>query len=387
MTAAFVMGISSGVQTIASRRVGEGHPELAGIPLNGGLVLAAGIALPWSLFLIYIAPEIFPLLIDDAGVVDVATPYFQVRSIGLVGLGLNFAFRGYWNGVDRSMLYMRTLVLMHVVNIFLNWVFIFGNLGAPELGATGAAVATVVATYLGAAYYFLLGWREARGSGFLEAWPGREVYRSLLTLSVPRGIQQTLFAAGLVVFSVIVGMIGTEQLAVHQVIVNILLVCVLPGVGFGLAGATLVSQELGRGQPEEAERWGWDVVKIGAVAITVIASPALIFPEVLLAGFVHDPDTLALGVAPLRVVALGITIDVVGVILMNAVIGAGATRTSAAVSILTQWLLFLPVAFIVGPVMGWGLTAVWIANMCYRVVQTGIFAVIWKRGAWKTIEV
>ena len=76
-------------------------------------------------------------------------PYLQARLFGMVGVGLNFAFRGYWNGINLSVIYLRTLVLMHTCNIFLNYVLIFGAWGFPEMGATGAGVGTAIATYLG----------------------------------------------------------------------------------------------------------------------------------------------------------------------------------------------------------------------------------------------
>jgi len=386
-SAAFIMGLSSGVQTIAARRVGEGRDSEVAIPLNGGLLLAVVIALPWTALLVYAAPHFFPLLIEDPEVVDLAVPYFQIRTVGLMGLGMNFAFRGYWNAISRAVLYMRTLVFMHLINIFLNWVFIFGNLGAPELGATGAGLATMIATYCGAAYYCWLGWREAREAGFLRSLPASSTLAGILRLCVPTGIQNTFFAGGLLTFSVIVGMVGTAELAANQVIVNILLVGILPGVGFGLAGATLVSQSLGREEPAEAKRWGWDVAVIGGVAITVVALPGIFIPEVLLGVFIHTEETLALAVSPLRVVAYGIPFDVIGVILMHAMIGAGATRASAVVSILMQWCLFLPAAYLIGPVMGLGLTEIWMANMAYRFLQTLVFTGLWRRGDWAKIKV
>jgi len=166
-----------------------------------------------------------------------------------------------------------------------------------------------------------------------------------------------------------------------------LLVGILPGVGFGLAGATLVSQSLGREEPAEAKRWGWDVAVIGGVAITVVALPGIFIPEVLLGVFIHTEETLALAVSPLRVVAYGIPFDVIGVILMHAMIGAGATRASAVVSILMQWCLFLPAAYLIGPVMGLGLTEIWMANMAYRFLQTLVFTGLWRRGDWAKIKV
>jgi len=114
---AFVLGLSTGVQAMAARRVGEGRLAETAIPLNGGLLLALTIAVPWSALLISLAPEYFPLLTGDTAVVEQGVPYLQARLFAMFAMGMNFAFRGYWNAVDKSILYMRTLISMHVVNI------------------------------------------------------------------------------------------------------------------------------------------------------------------------------------------------------------------------------------------------------------------------------
>ena len=88
-------------------------------------------------------------------------------------MGTNFVFRGYWNAVNLSAIYMRTIILMNVINIFLNWVLIFGNLGAPALGVLGAGIGTTTALSIGSLAYLLTAYRRARGGGFLARRPDR----------------------------------------------------------------------------------------------------------------------------------------------------------------------------------------------------------------------
>ncbi|MGB5223068.1 MAG: MATE family efflux transporter, partial [Polyangiales bacterium] len=210
---AFILGLSAGVQAMAARRVGEGRSGETAIPLNGGLLLALGLAVPWSAVLITFAYDYFPILTSDVAVVEQGVPYLRARLVAMFAMGMNFAFRGYWNAVDKSILYMRTLIFMHIVNIFLNWVLIFGNLGAPELGAPGAGVASAIATIFGTASYFLLGRSYARDSGFLSGLPSRETLKSILRLAAPAGLQQFFFAAGMTVFLMLVARMGTPELA------------------------------------------------------------------------------------------------------------------------------------------------------------------------------
>ncbi len=383
---AFILGLSAGVQAMAARRVGEGRSGETAIPLNGGLLLALGLAVPWSAVLITFAYDYFPILTSDVAVVEQGVPYLRARLVAMFAMGMNFAFRGYWNAVDKSILYMRTLIFMHVVNIFLNWVLIFGNLGAPELGAPGAGVASAIATIFGTASYFLLGRSYARDSGFLSGLPSRETFKSILRLATPAGLQQFFFAAGMTVFLMLVARMGTPELAATKVIIDLILVGILPGIGFGLAAASLAGQALGRGEPDDAKRWGWDVVKIAVGVVAVLSVPAVLFPELVLSGFIHDPATLALAKNPLRVAAGFLFIDSVGMVLMNALTGAGDTKRVMYIAVSFQWLIFLPLVYLVGPHMGFGLVVVFALQGGYRGLQALTFASMWQRGRWQTID-
>ena len=188
MASAFITGLSAGVQAMAARRLGEGRTTASAEPLNGGLLLAVGLALPLSGIPIFFADEIFGLLVDDPEVVVLGVPYFQARLFAMVALGINFAFRGYWNGVNMSKIYMRTLLVMHASNIALNWVLIFGHLGLPALGVAGAGIGSAIATFIGSGLYLIQGWRMARANGFLQRLPSRGTMLTMLRLSVPTGI-------------------------------------------------------------------------------------------------------------------------------------------------------------------------------------------------------
>ena len=386
MATAFITGLSTGVQAIVSRRKGEGEDDCAAIPLNGGLVLAIVAAIPLTVALFFLVPSFLPYLIEDGAVIAVGVPYLQVRMIGILATGVNFTFRGYWNGVNLSKLYMRTLVVMHVTNVALNYVLIFGKFGFPELGATGAALGTVGSLYVGALYYLWLGLRHAREAGFLAGIPERSVLWTMVRVSLPTSVQNFFFAAGLTLFFKIVGMIGTDELAASQVLINLLLVGILPGLGFGLASATLVGQALGAGDPEAAKRWGYDVAKIAVGFIFLLSLPALLFPELLLALFLSkEPATLEMARWPLRFIAATIAFDVWGSVMMNSLLGAGDSRRVMVVSIAMQWAVNLPLAYLFGPVLGFGLLAIWAIQSLYRVVQAAILTIFWARERWTTI--
>jgi len=387
MAVAFIMGLSAGVQAIAARRVGEGRRDETASGLNSGLLIAVLVSVPWSLLLIVFADRLFPLLVDDPEVVALGVPYFRARLVGMVAVGTNFAFRGFWNGIGQSRRYLQTLVIMHSCNLVLNWVLIFGHFGVPALGAVGAGIGTTIATFLGTGIYIVLALRHAKGTGFLRRMADRRTMASMLRLSIPAGTQSFFFATGMTAFFWIIGRIGTAELAASNVLVQLLLVAILPGVGFGLAAASLVGQALGRGDPEDAVTWGWDVGRLAMIVVGAGALVGVIAPELLLRIFLHEDQTIALARFPLRLLGLTMTIETLGSVLMNALLGAGASKTVMIVSVSLQWGLFLPVAFLIGPVFGFGMSAVWAAQVGYRCLQGLIFASIWRSRSWLDLKV
>ena len=113
----------------------------------------------------------------------------------------------------------------------------------------------------------------------------------------------------------------------------------------------------------------------------------VIVPELLLSVFIHEPETMQLAIWPLRLIGLFIAFDGVGMILMNALFGVGASKAVMQVSMLMQWCVFLPLAWLIGPVWGGGLMAIWLLQVAYRAIQVGIFGHIWRKGNWQSIKV
>ncbi len=387
MSQALILGLSTGVQATVARRKGEGRLNETAVFLNAALLIVLIFGPLFSALLYGLVPLFYPYLNGDPDVIRQGVPYLQVRILATVFVGMNFSFRGYWNAIDMSRLYMSTLIVMHASNIFLNWVFIFGNLGAPELGVTGAGLASALSTVIGSATYFWLGSRHARVNGFLKRKPRRREIASVVRLSLPNGIQQLFFAAGFTVLFWIVGQVGTKQLAAATVLINVTLVAILPGLGLGLAAATLVGQALGRGDPDDAYRWGWDVAKFAVVILGLLGVPMWLVPDLMLSAFIHDPETMDLARWPIRLVGLTMAIEAVGLVLMHALLGAGDSKRVMLVAVSAQWIVFLPIAYLVGPALGFGLLGIWILQGTYRTLQAGLFRKLWEQRDWARIRV
>lgn len=384
---AFVMGFSSSVQSMAARRKGEGNENVMAVPLNGGLLLAVITGIPITIITFILTPYLFPYLNHDAEVVRLGIPYLQARLLSITVVGLNFSFRGYWNGIDRSKCYMSTLVLTNVLNIFFNWIFIFGHLGVPAYGSTGAGIASTLAIVCGTVIYFIMGYKWAKPNGFLQYKPDMESIRTLIRLALPTGTQQTFYAGGLVMLCWIIGLVSTTALAAYNIIVMLLLVGILPGIGLGVSSTSLVSQALGREDPDDAERWGWQITGVAVVLLLLIGLPMVVIPTQLLSLFSDDMDVIAVGKVPLQLTCLILGVEAIIIVCINSLLGAGDSARVMRISILMMWGLYIPLAYIAGPVLGAGLTGIWIIQLIYKIIASIVFAFMWKRRKWEGIKI
>ena len=385
MCQALILGISTGVQTTAARRKGEGRPGRAAAVLNTALLLVLIIGPLVSLVLIQLAEDAYPLLNDDPQVIAFGVPYIEWRLGAIVFVGMNFAFRGYWNALDMSRVYMNTLIMMHVCNIVLNYALIFGNFGAPAYGVTGAGMASAISMGIGTLIYLFLGFRHVAKDGFLRKLSTRHETGGLIRVSLPAGLQQLFFAAGLVAMFTIIGKIGTPELAAANVLITVLLFAILPGLALGIACTTLVGQALGRADPEDAYCWTWDVSKITVILLTVLGLPMWLVPDLVSSIFIHEADTRDLARWPMRVMGLTMPVEAMSFAFMHGLLGAGDARRVMFVSIGTQWLVFLPLAYLIGPFLGFGLLGVWLLQGGSRALNAFLFVEMWRGRKWQNI--
>lgn len=387
MITAIVFGLSSGVQAQTARRHGEEDITQRAQALNAGLLLALIVALPLTLLCLWQAPRLLGLITQQPAVQAVGVDYFHWRVLSLLPVAMMLCFRGYWNGIQQTGIYLRIILIMHGVNVLASIGLIFGFAGLPEMGAAGAGAGTTLAMFVGVLLWARHTGRHARISGYLQQLPGRGTLMMTLSLASPHSFQQLWFAAGYAALFWILGQIDTASVAVGHVLVNLSLLLILPGVGLGLAAMSLVGQALGRETPEDAHRWGWDVVRIAWACLALLALPMLLFPDAVLALFLHDRELIALGRLPLQLTALMIVLDAAALVLAQALLGAGANRTVMSVTLCMQWLIFLPLAWWIGVELGYGLFGIWWAQLGYRCLNSLSFALIWQRRRWQWLAI
>ncbi len=382
MSQAIILGLGVGVQAFTSRRIGAGQKQDAAEPLKVALLIAvlAGGFLTALLFLI--SKPLFSVFANDPAVLESGTEYFRWRIVSVIPVAANVSFRGFWNAIDKPSVYLRTLILMHILNVALNYGFIFGNFGLPAMGVSGAALASTLATIFGSLLYMLQAWYAARPYGFRHKGERRGLLHNVVKLAIPTGVEQLLFAAGFALFFAIVGRIGTQELAALSVLINILLLCFLPALGLGLAATTLIGQAMGRQEQDDAYAWGIDVAKLAAKVLFVIGVVLALFAKPILSLFIYNEATLVLAIPPLQMTGMFVWTEGIAMVLMQALLGTGATRDVVWANVVGQWLIFLPAAYLVGPVLGFGLFTVWVIMGLQRVGIAVFFVFRWRNKHW-----
>ena len=384
---AFVIGVGPAVQGIVARRRGQGSTDPKCLPLNGGLLAAVIIGLPLMLLGYFGAPFFVSLISSDPKVTAIAIPFLRLLYLAVIGAGMNVAFKGHWTGMERPNLYMSIVLLMNCIKIVSNYALIYGNFGAPALGATGAAISTSIAMYSGVIVNVVLTRVKFPNEGFLSVMPGKALVQRIIKLGIPATMQEFFFAAGYLVFFWLVGQIGTAELAALNVMVRIGMVLSILAMALGSASATLVSRTIGEGDLEGAAQWGWDSAKLGVISISALALPLVIFPRFFLSIFLSDPHTIDIAVLPWQLITGTAGLGSLIYVFAYTLVSVGDGNRVAMISFGTQWLFFLPVAWFVGPYLKYGLLEISIVEIAYGALATALITAVWAQRRWQKIKI
>lgn len=384
LTVSLVMGLSAAVQTLVARRMGAKQSEIAGKPLMAGLILGTLISLPITLFFYLFSSNLMSLFSSDQDVLAIAQPYFEWRTFAIIGIAFNFCFRGYWAGIGETRSYLKVLLWMHIANVFFSYILIFGipALSIPAYGAEGSGMGTCIAIFIGTVAYLKLSLKKAGHHGFSLHIPSKAMMTSLTRLAIPNSLQQGFFALGVSVLFMIIGLIGSDEQAIGHILISIALLLILPSVGLGIAATSLVSHSLGGKDPESAYRWGWEVVRLAMCLMLILGLPISIFAESILRIFTADEHLITLGTLPLQITGLSIIFEVTAMVLTQALLGAGASRKVLAINFVMQWCFLLPLAYLIGPHLGYGLLGIWFVQSAQRISSSALYASLWHRRNW-----
>lgn len=379
----FAMGMLLGLDTLVSQAFGADRIEECHRWLLHGVVLCLLLVLPVTALLLLVSRGL-----DGWGltpeVLVLTHPYLDVVTWSVLPLLLFFAFRRYLQGLGAVRPIMITLVAANLVNVAANWILVFGKFGAPALGVSGAAWATVLSRAVMAASLMgiIIHREHGRRPGLFHtplAIDSRWL-RRLAHLGWPAALQLTLEVGVFAAASALAGRFPPASLAAHQIALNLAGVTFMVPLGIGAAGAVRVGHAVGRRDGPAAARAGWTALLFGGCFMCTAAVLFLAVPRILIGAFTADPAVLETGAALLAVAAVFQLFDGLQGVGTGVLRGIGDTRTPMLWNFAAHWVLGLPLAYTLAFNMGLGVIGLW-WGLSLGLTICGIALVIvwWRR--------
>jgi putative MATE family efflux protein len=257
------------------------------------------------------------------------------------------------------------------------------------LGPIGAAYASVGSSALILGLTLGLLWRGRAGvrigGGSWRVDLARQ--RALLDIALPSMGESFLFSIGLIALGGLVIRLGTESFAAHQLAIQLETLSFLPCIGFAGAAAALVGQSLGMRDPERATRAGWAAARMAILWTSTMGVIFVLLPAQSLGIFTSDQTVIAAGIGAVIVAGLGQPAQALIFALGGALRGAGDTRFTLAATIVNWFVVRFPLAVLLGVILGYGLTGVWVAIMIDYGVRAGLMAARFRSGRWQRLRV
>jgi putative MATE family efflux protein len=386
--------ISVGTQALVARRYAEGDRKAAGAVLGNAAYFCVAAGAVFSVVGVLCLPWLVRLMIPRPEVQVVAIAYTRWRLLAVISMSATMSIKAFFDGIGKTHVHLVAALVMNVFNVAMCWIFIFGHLGAPAMGAPGAGLAAFIATWIGLAIMVMYAWLVRR-----EYQPMRlanlsgKIIWSLLKLSVPAACATVVMMGGFGLFARIAGQLdkGSIGEAVNEAantdIVETLKLTFTACMAFGTATATLISQSLGRKQPEEAQKWGWASVRLGLVIFGVVGlCEGVLFTDQVAHFISNSTAVRAAAIFPLHIMGVATPLIAVAMILTEGLFGAGNTRFVAVAQLLLIFAWLVPAAYVLGIVLNVGLRGVWISAFVYSCLAAAALSSKFAGGTWKKIK-
>jgi MATE family multidrug resistance protein len=379
-------GMLAGVNTLVSQAEGANDRPAAGVAFWQGIYL--GLFLSVLVFVLWpLAPHLMAWTGASPEVQENAAAYMQIRLFGAFGLMLLMACDNFYRGIGRTDVPMWFGFVKVFLNSGANYVFICGHFGVPAMGAVGAAVGTAIAnTVIGFAMFAYLFLRPEFRDVY-QLLPRvrfhRRVFRALVVLSLPIGIQTFMEMGGFSVFTAVVARLGDPQLAATDAVIHAWSAAFMIAFSLSVAAQTLVGQCIGAGAKEDARRVTLRILRLGGGIMLVLALVYVLLPETLMALFVRasEREVLLPFARPLfTIVAVCLFFDLIFNVIAGGLRGAGDTTYAMFANVAAAWLVFVPLTLYVAP--RYGLVAAWSCVIVYFATMSFLIWLRFRGTAW-----
>lgn len=336
----------------------------------------------------------------SGNVVAQETAYFNTLCMGSVLLLMSTALGCFFSGRRQTIVVMCVNVISVLINVVLDYGLIFGNGGLPELGITGAAMATLLARGCDILMFVVLIRHSLKRSvlPMRSTWrPSRMLLRKYLRYGVPSGLHYFVDNSAFLIFLLIVGSLSRDDMAATNLAFSVNSLIFIPLLGFGTAVQTLVGHHIGAGLPDAAVRTTWNAVRMGAIWTGVAALLLVWFPQTSLQPFLTFAEApaasgdsvrvvLPVAVRLLRFVSIYSVFDALAVVFASALRGAGDTLFPMLITMLSSWFVMTLPAWLIARSAGATVQTLWLACTAHIMFLGTAMLLRFLSGKWKTIH-
>ncbi len=378
------IGLSTAATAIVARRIGEKNPEAAAHAGAQSLIIAFILTLVVSTIGFIFADDILRFMGASEDVVSEGTVFTRIMLGGSLVIILLFLINGIFRGAGDAAMAMRSLWIASIINIILCPILI------DLYGLKGAAIATVIGRSSGVIYqcYHLF-----KGSGILRFQ--RKLFafdfpliRSLVSIASPATLQFVIASGSWIILARLVAETGgTTASAGYQIAIRNAVFFILPAWGLSNAVATLVGQNLGANKIERAEKSVWMTTKFTLAFMALVMCLFLFFSRPIIGIFTDDPDIAAYAVLSLQIFGTGYLFFGLGMVMTQALNGAGDTKTPTFINFVCFWLFQIPLAYFLAVTLDMKATGAFIAIPAAESMVAIVSYYYFRKGKWKTVKV
>ena len=374
------VGVSTALTSLVSRAIGSKDYKKAEIIANAGIKIAVVLAFIFFSLLFFIPDKILNLAGATKEMLPLATRYAKISSFSFFLLTLSSTTNGVFRGVKDTKTSLYVAGSINIVNLFLDYVLIFGNLGFPEWGITGAAVATVAGNFIG----ILLQWSRLKKLPFkisLFSYVSKKDIWEIIRFAIPSGLQEANFSLSRLLGLTFILSLGTTAFAANQIGIAIEAISTMPGWGVAIACTALVGHSIGENNPNKSQEYTLYSTIIASIFMGVLAVFFFFIPKTLVSFFINKQEinVIRIGAICLQVAAFEQIPIAIVTVLGSYFKGIGNPKTPFYVSFFTNWFLRLPIAFYLISILRLPVYIYWIITTFQWLLESIILYYLYRK--------
>jgi putative MATE family efflux protein len=386
---AVAIGLGMGVTAMVSRRIGAQDRDAAAHVTGQAIWVGGALAVVIGVCGVMYAADLLRMMGASDDVIAVGEGFTAMLLGGSASILYLFLLTAAFRGTGDAPVALRSLTLANAINIGLDPCLIFGLGPFPELQVTGAAVATTIGRGIGVVYllYYLFGGKGRFRFAMRHLVLAPQLISRMIRISVGGVGQFLISTSSWIAIMRVVALYGSAPIAAYTVALRLVEFALLPAWGLGNAAATLVGQNLGAEKPERAEQSVWRASKYNAIFMTAVGIVMIALAPQIVSLFSTEPEVIRYGISCLRILGVGYPMYAVGMIIIQALNGAGDTTTPSVMNFICFWLLQIPLAYWLATEAGLGPNGVFLAIVIAETMLTGLGVWVFRKGKWRLRQV